>query len=65
MKVRAALDWLNDALRPPHVRGQDHEPTVDKATALTTMHVTNPMGAMGTEAAPPGYVPSQQDERPH
>ena len=65
MKIRAALKWLNDALRPPHAQGQAHEPAVDKTTALTTMHVANPSGALGTEAVPPGYVPSQQDEGPH
>ena len=64
MKIRELLKWFNDALRPPHVKGQGFEPEVDKTTALTTMHVTNPMGGLGAEAVPPGYVPSQQDDRP-
>ncbi|MGH3050217.1 MAG: hypothetical protein ACRDLK_08665 [Gaiellaceae bacterium] len=65
MKIRALLKWFNDALRPVHVEGEDgFEPPVDKTTALTTMHVTSPMGGLGAEAAPPGYVPSQQDEKP-
>jgi hypothetical protein len=65
MKIRALLKWLNDALRPPHVKGEGDEPAVDKTTALTTMHVTNPSGGLGAEGVPPGYVPSQQDEKPH
>ena len=64
MKVREMLKWLNDALRPPHVKGQEYEPSVDKTTALTTMHVSNPMGGLGAETAPPNWVPSQQDEKP-
>lgn len=65
MKIRKALQWLNDALRPPHVKGEGHEPAVDKTTALTTMHVADPMGGLGAEGVPPGYVPSQQDDGPH
>ena len=66
MKVHAALKWLNDTFRPAHAQGADgHGPPVDKTTAMTTMHVSNPMGSLGTEPVPPGYVPSQQDERPH
>jgi hypothetical protein len=65
VKLHAALNWLNDTFRPTHVQSADgHEPGVDKTTALTTMHVSNPMGALGMEPVPPGYVPSQQDERP-
>jgi hypothetical protein len=64
VKIRQALKWLNDALSPPHVQGDGDEPPVDKTTALTTMHVSDPMGTLGAEAAPPNWVPSQQDERP-
>ena len=47
------------------MKGEGHEPAVDKTTALTTMHVADPMGGLGAEGVPPGYVPSQQDDGPH
>jgi hypothetical protein len=53
MKIRELWKWCNDALRLPHVKGQGFQPEVDKTTALTTMHVADPMGTLGAEGAPP------------
>jgi len=49
MKIRDLLRKINDAVRPPHVGGQEPTDVTERG---------------GTEYSAPSYVPSQQDERP-
>ena len=57
--------WLNDTFRPVQVPRKDGEPdNVDALAAVEAEHREGPMMGGGPVGMPPGYVPSQQDERP-
>jgi hypothetical protein len=59
------LRWLNDALRPAQVpRKPGETDNVDALTAVASEHHEGAMFGGGPVSFPPGYVPSQQDERP-
>ncbi|HLX20219.1 MAG TPA: hypothetical protein VKR23_08710 [Gaiellaceae bacterium] len=65
MKLREALKWLNDALRPVQVPRKDGEAdNVDALAGVAAEHREGAMFGGGAVAFPPNYVPSQQDERP-
>ncbi|HZS30160.1 MAG TPA: hypothetical protein VFA37_02765 [Gaiellaceae bacterium] len=49
MKLRELLAKINDAVRPPHVGPLEPTDVAERG---------------GTANSAPGYVPSQQDERP-
>ena len=50
MKIRELLEKIDLAIRPPHVGPREPTDVTERG---------------GTVNSAPGYVPSQQDERPH
>jgi hypothetical protein len=69
MKLRALLKTFDLWLRPAHVadeHGEGYRP-IDNVDAMTTGlgHTPTTSEGGGPVSAPPGWVPSQQDERPH
>jgi hypothetical protein len=75
VNLRKLLAKLNDIFRPMHLQGDGHSLQVgegmrageDNVDALASGISPGHVGASAGDFAPypPGYVPSQQDDRPH